>query len=73
MSKNYIVISPFADLLLKPSQTSELADQALYGMKLNIVERQDDWCLVEMEYKYKGWMHRSDISKKESHRLDGQV
>ncbi|WP_430885543.1 NlpC/P60 family protein [Fusibacter sp. JL216-2] len=64
MSKNYIVISPFADLLLKPSQTSELADQALYGMKLNIVERQDDWCLVEMEYKYKGWMHRSDISKK---------
>lgn len=62
MAKDYIVSVPQAPLLLKADPSSQLADEALYGMKLNIIKRQGDWCLVDMEYKYKGWIHQSSIS-----------
>ena len=63
MPKEYIVSSPLAPLLLEPEPRSELVDEAIYGMKLEILQTQNQWCFVEMEYRYKGWMYRSDISE----------
>lgn len=47
---------------LDPSFESQLADEGLYGMVVKILEeKEDDWCLIETSYKYKGYIHKSDM------------
>jgi hypothetical protein len=53
---NYIITSPSAPLLLKPDASSELADEALYGMSLEVIKEESGWAYVRMEYGYEGWI-----------------
>lgn len=47
---------------LKPSFESQLADEGLYGMLVNLLEETEDgWYLVETLYDYKGYIHRSNM------------
>lgn len=47
---------------LEASLKSEMADEGLYGMIVNILEeKEDDWYLVETSYDYHGYIHSSNI------------
>lgn len=47
---------------LKPSFESQLADEGLYGMIVNLLEEiGDGWYLVETSYDYKGYIHSSNM------------
>ncbi|MCQ1529572.1 C40 family peptidase [Lutispora saccharofermentans] len=49
-------------LKLKPSFDSEIADESLYGMVLELVEALDDgWYRVKAHYDYEGYVHESNI------------
>lgn len=48
---------------LKPSFESEMADEGLYGMTVEILEvKEEDWYLVETSYDYKGYVHSSNLT-----------
>lgn len=61
MNYNYIVKSPKAPILLRPDHSSELADEALYGMLLKVLKTEGSWSEVEMEYGYSGWILNENI------------
>lgn len=47
---------------LKPSFESEMADEGLYGMIVDILEEKEDgWYLIETSYDYKGYVHSRDM------------
>lgn len=47
---------------LRPNFESEMADEGLYGMVVNILEEvQGEWYFVETEYDYKGYIHSSNM------------
>lgn len=47
---------------LKPEFESEMADEGLYGMIVNILEeKEDNWYLVETLYDYRGYIHSSNM------------
>lgn len=47
---------------LKASFESEMADEGLYGMVVDILEeKEDDWYLVETSYNYQGYVHSSNM------------
>lgn len=47
---------------LKPSFESEMADEGLYGMLVDILEeKEDNWYLVETSYDYQGYIHSSNM------------
>jgi cell wall-associated NlpC family hydrolase len=56
-----IVINGMAALKHKPEQNYELADEVLYGSKVEILEDIGDWFLVETSYKYKGYVEKCNI------------
>lgn len=47
---------------LRPNFQSEMADEGLYGMIVNILEKKDDnWYLIETSYEYKGYIHSTNM------------
>ncbi len=50
-----IVISDIAPLYTKPEPLCELADEALYGMVVEVLEEKDGYCHVRTHYRYEGW------------------
>lgn len=47
---------------LKANFQSEMADEGLYGMVVNILEEKEDgWYFVETLYDYKGYIHKSNM------------
>jgi len=70
MDYNYIITSPKAPLLLHPEKTSELADEALYGMLLNVLQTDGIWSQVTMEYGYTGWILNEHINVDENESWD---
>ncbi len=45
-----------ANLYASPSDTAELASQALLGAKVSVSEEQDSFCFVHTEDLYQGWV-----------------
>lgn len=62
MAYDHIVTTPLAPILLKPEPDSELADEALYGMMLKVIDEKRNYAYVQMEYGYEGWILKEDIS-----------
>lgn len=57
-----VVIKNVASLKLEPCLESELSDELLYGMVVEIVESKDDpWLKVKTVYDYTGFVHKSDL------------
>lgn len=48
-------------LYCEPSTGSECADEALYGMKVEILEECGDFCKVRTHYRYEGYALRSEL------------
>lgn len=62
MKKLYIT-SPYAPLYQKPSADSELADEALFGTQVALVEQFGEFFKVETDYRYSGYVHASHIGE----------
>ena len=55
-----IVKTPICPLRSKPDHHSELADEALYGMVVELLEQVDEeWYKVRTHYRYEGFAHVS--------------
>ncbi len=39
----------------------ELSDEALYGMKLEILDNDGDWYKIQTPYRYTGWVNRDEL------------
>lgn len=63
VSMNYALVNQtIASLRKEPNSNSELVDEALYGMKLEIMEQtNEEWCFVKTHYDYTGYVHRSEL------------
>jgi gamma-D-glutamyl-L-lysine dipeptidyl-peptidase len=57
-----VVLKNVAPLKLMPDMNSELADEMLHGMVLEIVEKKDDpWYKVKTAYDYYGYVNKNDL------------
>ena len=50
-----VVVSDIAPLYTKPEPLCELADEALYGMAVEVLAREGMYCRVRTHYRYEGW------------------
>ena len=50
-----VVVSDIAPLYTKPEPLCELADEALYGMVVEVLAREGMYCCVRTHYRYEGW------------------
>lgn len=50
-----IVTAPVCPLKSQPKGWAALADEVLYGMAVEVTERQGSWALVTTRYRYQGW------------------
>ena len=57
-----VVLKNVASVNLMPDFNSELADEVLHGMVLEICGKKDDpWYKVKTQYDYYGYVHKSDL------------
>lgn len=57
-----VILKNVAALNLMPDFDSELADEVLHGMVLDIVEKKEDpWYKVRTAYDYYGYIHKEDM------------
>lgn len=56
------VCAAIAPLMSAPRTDCERADEALYGMKVEILEEAGDWVRVRTHYRYEGWTRRADLT-----------
>lgn len=57
-----IVKSTIGTLKLKPGFQEEVADETILGRMVKIMEKKEDgWYLVETDYRYKGYIHESQL------------
>lgn len=56
-----IVNSTIGTLYNRASRNGETADEALYGMVVEILETEGNYCKVHTHYDYEGWMHKDDL------------
>ncbi len=60
MNTTYIT-APYAPLYQKPFPDSELADEALFGTQVTVIEHCGEFFKVETDYRYSGYVHGSHI------------
>lgn len=59
---NAIVTSMIANLYAEPNGTSELIDELLYGMPVQIMEELDDyWVRIQTTYQYEGYCRKVNL------------
>jgi beta-lactamase class A len=57
-----VVIKNVASLKVNPSEKSEVSDEVLHGMVIDILSQEDkDWFHIRTHYDYYGYMHRKHI------------
>lgn len=62
MNKRAIVISPVAPLMTAPEHATELDDEALFGMCVELTgEAGGGWHRVVTPYRYESWLHESHM------------
>ncbi len=58
----YLVRVPIASLYLRPESPCELADEALCGWSLELLEElPEGWCKVKTHYGYTGFTRRNSL------------
>ncbi|MGE7688555.1 C40 family peptidase [Lysinibacillus sp. NPDC097214] len=59
---NAIVKSMIANLHVKPDEASELVDEVLYGMTVQIIEDIDEsWVRIQTAYRYEGYCQKANL------------
>lgn len=61
MSNHAVTVNGIAALRQAPKGESELADEALFGMEVKILDKAEEWLLVETFYGYRGYAAPKDI------------
>ena len=56
-----LIIAPVASLMTQPTRLCECADEAIYGMKVEILEEAGEWSLVRTHYHYEGWVESKNL------------
>ena len=57
-----VVTSPICPLMLRPSHQCERADEALFGMAVEVLEdTRSGWYKVETHYRYTGYAHADSL------------
>ncbi len=56
-----VVVSPILPLKVEPRFDCELADEALYGMVVDILDISGNWAYVRTPYRYEGWAPMSGL------------
>lgn len=60
--KQAVIQTGIASLMTQPMRECELADEALYGMTVEVMERvSDEWYLIRTPYRYDGYAHHSSL------------
>lgn len=62
-NRKVVVMEGIAALRQNPYKDSELADEALYGMELEVLEEYGQWLHVETSYHYKGYIHAANTTE----------
>lgn len=57
-----IVCAPSAVLYRYPDAKSEMTDELLFGTVCELLDTVDDYCRVETDYGYRGYLRRCDLS-----------
>lgn len=66
------IICPSSEMRLKPSTSSPLANECLFGEKIEILENHNEWALCRLTSdKYEGWIKKKTIGrfKLQTHRV----
>jgi cell wall-associated NlpC family hydrolase len=59
---NAIVIAMIANLHAKPDSASELIDEVLYGMPVQVIEElENDWVRIQTAYRYGGYCEKRNL------------
>ncbi|MBW7573041.1 NlpC/P60 family protein [Caproiciproducens faecalis] len=56
-----LIKDAIAPLMELPTRSSELTDEALCGMTVEILERQNGWTRVRTHYGYEGWVNEEAL------------
>ena len=55
------VMSGIAPLMSEPKRECERADEALFGMRVEILEEKDGFMRVRTHYEYTGWTEKNNL------------
>lgn len=58
-----MVCAAIAPLMIAPRADCERADEALYGMRVEILEEAGEWVRVRTHYRYEGWTQRASLGE----------
>jgi beta-lactamase class A len=61
MSSKAIVVKGTAILKHSPKMDSEIADEVIFGMEVDILEETAEWMYVNTPYNYKGYIEKNDV------------
>ncbi|MGI5885337.1 MAG: NlpC/P60 family protein [Candidatus Spyradocola sp.] len=55
------VITGLAPLMTEPARNCEQADEALFGMRVEVLEEKGPWVRVRTHYRYEGWAEKDRL------------
>ena len=65
MQNNFYFISNFSNIYKKPSKTSEVTSQIIYGEKFKILSKNKNWIRIKTLFdNYKGFIKNSKYAEK---------
>ena len=64
--KYALICSTIGSLMKEPNFNCSLLDEALYGMKVELLSQINDWYLVRTHYRYEGYVNASSLLMEES-------
>lgn len=60
--KYALINKTIAQIRKEPDKNSELTDEALYGMKVELIDKVNlEWYLIKTHYNYTGYIHKSQL------------
>lgn len=60
--KRGVILSTTAPINLRPEKTSEMADEGIAGMVVEVKKRiNEEWYLIKTDYDYEGFIHRDHL------------
>ena len=55
------IVTGLAPLMSEPARACEQADEALFGMRVEVLEEKKEWVRVRTHYRYEGWVERGRL------------
>jgi hypothetical protein len=55
------ILKPVANMFSKPSREADVVSQAIYGTRVDVIERRSGWARIRTPDEYLGWTEESDL------------